>query len=101
MEHDFFGLRGAKTRKRRRSPQKMESARAQWGGLRRGKKDVQAPRTFESRTGSEKISGKFEEDLVASFSTPSPVGRRIEDPHWGEYRRPMFSDRPLFDLEEI
>ena len=28
-----------------------------------GSPDVQAPRTFESRTGSKKISGRFEEDL--------------------------------------
>ena len=48
-----------------------------------GKPDVQAPRTFESRTGSKKISGRFEEDLVASSSTPFPVGRRIEAPLGG------------------
>jgi len=28
-----------------------------------GSPDVQAPTTFESRTGSKKISGRFEEDL--------------------------------------
>ena len=50
----------------------MESARAQWGGLRRGKKDVQAPRTFESGTWSEKISGKFEEDLVITVQHAVP-----------------------------
>ena len=42
-----------------------------------GKPDVQAPRTFESRTGPKKICGKFEEDLVDSSSTPSRDGRRI------------------------
>ena len=39
-----------------------------------GNLDVQAPRTFESRTGSKKISGRFEEDLEDSFNTPSRLG---------------------------
>ena len=39
-----------------------------------GSPDVLAPRTFEARTGSKKISGKFEEDLVDSSNTPSPLG---------------------------
>ena len=33
LERDFFGPRGAKTRQRRRSPQRMESARAYWGRI--------------------------------------------------------------------
>ena len=41
-----------------------------------GSPDVQAPRTFESRTWSKKISGKT---WIDEFSTPSRVGRRIEE----------------------
>ena len=33
LERDFFGPRGAKTRQRRRSPQKMESSRGYWGRI--------------------------------------------------------------------
>ena len=44
-----------------------------------GSPDVQAPRTFESRTGSKKISGRFEEDLHGLIPHAVPVGRRIEE----------------------
>ena len=37
-----------------------------------GSPDVQAPRTFESRTGSKKISGRFEEDLVLPIQHAVP-----------------------------
>ena len=57
--------------------------RSPGGGLRRGKTDVQAPRTFESRTWSKKMDLEGQEDLVEPFSTPSPVGRRIEAPLGG------------------
>ena len=77
MEHHFFGPRGAKTRQRRRSPQKMESARAQWGGFRRGKTDVQTPRTFESGTWSEEMDLEGQEDLDRIIQHAVPVGRRI------------------------
>ena len=33
LERDFFGPRGPKTRQRRRSPQRMESARGYWGRI--------------------------------------------------------------------
>ena len=51
-------------------------------GLRRGKADVQTSRTFESRT-VQRMDLEGQEDLVEPFSTPSPVGRRIEAPLGG------------------
>ena len=48
-----------------------------------GSPDVQTPRTFESRTWSKKMDLEGQEDLVEPFSTPSPVGRRIEIPLGG------------------
>ena len=54
----------------------MESARAQWGGLRRGKTDVQTPRTLAL----EDWLWKDSEGLAEPRSTVQhavPVGRRI------------------------
>ena len=55
LERDFFSPRSAKTRQRRRSPQKMESARAQWGGFRRGKKGVQIREPLRQDLGPRKL----------------------------------------------
>ena len=65
MERDFFGSIGA-------GPQLGLQIAAEDGvgpgpggeDLGGESPDVQAPRTFESRTWSKKISGRFEEDLV-------------------------------------
>ena len=50
-----------------RNPGEVEWARRNvqvaWGGLRRGKTDVQAPRTFEPRTWSKKMDLEGQEDL--------------------------------------
>ena len=79
MERDFFGPRAAKTRKRRRSPHNIESSGAQWGRIKEGEDRSQA-RTFESGTWSKEIAWKDKKTWIEWFSTPSPVGRRIEAP---------------------
>ena len=56
-----------KKRQETRNPRKVESAwrnvQVAWGGLRRGKTEVQAPRTFESGTWSKKMDLEGQEDL--------------------------------------
>ena len=56
-----------KRRQETRNPGKVESARRNvqvaWGGLRRGKTDVQTPRTFESGTWSKEMDLEGQEDL--------------------------------------
>ena len=83
MERDFFGPRGAKTRQRRRSPQKMESARAQWGGLRRGKTGVRLPEPLSQELGPRRWDLEGQEDLEPTVQHAVPVGRRIEAPLGG------------------
>ena len=54
------------------SPRMMESARAQWGGFRRGKTDVQTPRRVAVRNLALEGLGKFEEDLVIPIQHAVP-----------------------------
>ena len=59
----------------RRSPvleSAWRNARVAWGGLRRGKTDVQTPRTFESGTWSKEIGLEGQEDVDSTIQHAVP-----------------------------
>ena len=68
---------------RRADPPILESAwrnaRVAWGGLRRGKTDVQTPRTFESGTWSKEMDLEGQEDLdrIVQHAVPSWAADRF------------------------
>ena len=67
LEASWNTIFSAQEAPRDENPGKVESARRNvqvaWGGLRRGKTEVQAPRTFESGTWSKKMDLEGQEDL--------------------------------------